>query len=115
MNDAERSECAPIGVPGPISSNNHPTAIDRAVRALIPRGTRAEILALFDDRVTWDTIRHWRTGKHGAPQWAIDRLRERAATTNDLRPGPGRGGALMAWLRAHGRLPAKEKARTRRA
>ena len=112
MAEQEANEPAaggPVMVPAPIPADKRPTAFDRAIRALIPRGTRTEILALFDDRVTWDAIRHWRTGKRGPPQWAIDRLRERAATVAALQAGPGTGGALMAWLRAHGRLPASKK------
>ena len=112
MAEQEANESAagsPVMVPAPIPENRRTTAFDRALRALIPLGTQAEILALFHGRAAWSAIRHWRAGRRGPPQWAIDCLRQRAALVAVIEAGPGRGGALMAWLRAHGRLPAKEK------
>ena len=38
-------------------------------------GRRATLLALFENRVTWSTIRHWQTGRRTMPDWARDILR----------------------------------------
>lgn len=104
-------EYAVVMVPANVPANKRRrTNFERAIRSLVPLGTRAEILALFDNRAHWKTIDHWLAGRRGPPQWAIDRLRERTATVDDLQPGPGTGAPLIAWLKAHGRYPAKQKA-----
>ena len=96
-------------VPEADPANTPTTDFERAIRLFVPLGTQAEILALFHNRVSWSAIRHWRAGRYGPPQWAIDCLRERAASLPPLKAGPGKGAPLMAWLKAHGRYPAKEK------
>jgi hypothetical protein len=110
VNDKQSSEHSPVMVPRPVPGDKPTTPFEQAIRAFVPLGTQAEILALFHNRVSWSAIRHWRAGRYGPPQWAIDCLNERIASVPPLQPGPGTGSALMAWLRAHGRLPAKEKA-----
>jgi hypothetical protein len=87
------------------------TPIDRALRRLVPNGSRKAILALFDNRVTWSAIRHWRKGRALPPQWAVNCLRDYVAPVLAIEARTAEhGGALMAWLRSHGRLPPKEKA-----
>jgi hypothetical protein len=66
------------------------TAIDGAIRLLVPSGRRAEIRALFQWRVSWPAIQHWRAGRAGPPQWAVDILLDRAAPLLALRAGPGK-------------------------
>lgn len=81
--------------------------IDRAIRALVPTNRRIEIVALFDKRTTYGTIRHWRTGRRSTPQWALDLAAEKAAQIGALEPilrraktGPGKRintRNIMAW------------------
>ena len=86
------------------------TPIDTAIRRLVPSGRRRDILALFGNRVTWGAIAHWRKGRVKPPQWAVDCLRAYVAPVMAIEANTRPNGAeLMAWLRAHGRLPAKEK------
>ena len=99
----------PVMVPAPTRADNQTAPMDRAIRALVPSGERREILALFDNRASWSAIRHWRAGRWGPPAWAVDCLQQRVAPVMELKPVAARGVMLMAWLRAHGRLPAKEK------
>ena len=89
--------------------NNLTPPMDRAIRGLVPSGSRRAILALFDNRATWSAIRHWRKGRAKPPQWAVDILKARAAPILELEAQKPTGEALIAWLKAHGRYPAKEK------
>lgn len=61
---------------------------DTAIRALEPSGSRRAIRALFDNRVTWHAIQHWRNGRRIIPQWAVDmltpRLRAKAQLADQL-------------------------------
>jgi hypothetical protein len=82
----------------------------RAIDLLAPTRRYADLRALFQNRVSVETIRQWRSGRREMPQWAIDCLHDRIAPVLALTPGPGRGGKLIAWLKANGRYPAKEKA-----
>jgi hypothetical protein len=109
MNENESTERSPQSHPAPFRSHIPTTEFDRAIRNMVPLGSQAEIIALFHGRASWSAIRHWRAGRFGPPQWAIDCLRERVAAVANLKPGPGTGAALIAWLKAHGRYPAKEK------
>ena len=109
MNDAERSECAPIDHPRPVP-------IDTAIRRLVPSGRRRDVLALFQNRATWSAVCHWRKGRVLPPQWAVDLLRAYVAPVMAIEANTKpTGAALIAWLKAHGRYPAKEKARIERA
>ena len=94
----------------PLKEYNLTPPMDRAIRVLAPSGSRREILALFDTRVTWSAIKHWRRGRAKPPQWAVDYLQSRVAPILELEAQAPTGAALMAWLEAHGRRP-KEKAR----
>lgn len=115
MSDTNYREDSPPSHPSQFRGNKPTTAFDRAIRAMVPLGSQDEILALFHGKASWSAIRHWRAGRWGPPQWAIDCLRERAAPIAELQAGPGTGAQLIAWLKAHGRYPAKEKARIERA
>lgn len=46
-------------------------------------GRREKMRAALDYRATWGQIKHWRAGRHGVPQWAIDTLREKADQQRD--------------------------------
>jgi hypothetical protein len=108
--ESESSQCGPQEHPKPLPAHNRsPTTFERAIKALAPSGSRREIRALFGNRASWAAIQHWKAGRRDPPQWAIDCLRERVAPIMDLRPGPGTGTALIAWLKAHGRYPKKKK------
>lgn len=48
--------------------------INKLIRELAPTGKPQEVLALFDYRVTEGAVRHWRAGRRGIPQWALDCL-----------------------------------------
>lgn len=67
--------------------------LEKLIAWLAPDGRRETILALFDNRTTWNTIRDWRRGKRHVPQWAIDALTARGAmieaTARQLKTGPG--------------------------
>lgn len=87
------------------------------IRVLVPSGSHAELVALFEHRTTIDTIRQWRHGRRPAPQWALDicarrlapiaQLAERARTA----PSAGHGGLAGARTLAAWRAAQKEKAR----
>lgn len=102
--DDESQQCGPQSHPKPVP-------IDIAIRRLVPSGSRREILALFGNRVTWGAIAHWRKGRVEPPQWAVDSLRAYVAPVLAIEPRTTiKGAALIAWLKAHGRYPKKEKA-----
>jgi hypothetical protein len=84
--------------------------VEHAIRVFAPSGSRADILALFQNRASFSAIQHWRKGRREPPQWAVDLLQTRAAPIMRLKAGVGPGRALIAWLKANGRYPAKEKA-----
>ena len=44
----------------------------QAIRAAVTSGRRADIVALFENRVGWTAIQHWCAGRRGVPQWAYD-------------------------------------------
>lgn len=77
-NTPERADVAPkhplkfqtYGVPR--------TVFDRACCEIIPSRSHAAMVALFLNRVPYDTIKKWRQGKRSAPQWARAILIERA-------------------------------------
>ena len=70
--------------------------IDLALRRLVPTGSRAQIRALFGNRVTWGAIQHWRAGRARPPQWAVDCLRRYIAPVLAIEPGH-QGAALKRW------------------
>lgn len=85
-----------------------PLPIAAALKRLVPSGRRADLIALFDGRAPWLTIRDWRRGRRSIPQWARDLLQEKAQQLHRdvdailaVAPrGPGcRAGLknLMAW------------------
>ena len=46
---------------------------------LVPSGRHADIVALFEHRTTFGTIKGWRKGRRRAPQWAWDIIAKRMA------------------------------------
>lgn len=44
--------------------------IDEALRLLVPSGSRTALRAIFDNRVTFHAIHHWRHGRRALPIWA---------------------------------------------
>ena len=75
----------------PEAKRIHPFA--QAIRAAVPSGRRADIRALFHNRVTWPAIDHWRKGRRGPPQWAIECVEAKGRAILDplasVSPGPG--------------------------
>ena len=69
------------------------TAFGRAIKAAVPSGKREDIRALFLNRVSWPAIDHWRKGRRGPPQWAIDCVAARGLAIMDplseVKAGPG--------------------------
>ena len=45
-----------------------------ALRYLVPLGDRKSILALFENRVTFGAVHHWKKGRRHLPQWARELL-----------------------------------------
>jgi len=68
-------------------------AFDQAIRAAVPAGNQTAILELFQNRVTWNAIKHWRSGQRGVPQWAIDCVMARGRAIVDplLQVAPSAG------------------------
>jgi hypothetical protein len=66
------------------AAKNHSTPIAQAIRALAPSRTRQEIMALFENRVSWGAIRHWRAGRRRPSQWAVECLRQRVASVFEI-------------------------------
>ena len=109
MDETESQERSPQRHPSPLP-------IDIAIRRLVPSGRRRDVLALFQNRATWSAVCHWRKGRVLPPQWAVDLLRAYVAPVMAIEANTKpTGAALIAWLKAHGRYPAKEKARIERA
>lgn len=54
-----------------------PHDFERAILMLVPTRKHREICALFDNRVAYGTIKHWRRGRRDPPQWARDLLAAR--------------------------------------
>lgn len=50
----------------------HP--IEALIRLLFKTRNRKAILSLFDNRVTWGAVRHWRTGRRAPPMWAREAI-----------------------------------------
>jgi hypothetical protein len=68
---------AQIGQTEHVSSLPHqdaPLPFDRAIRLLCPSGQYRAIEALFDGRVGYETLKHWRRGRRRAPAWAYEKL-----------------------------------------
>ena len=55
------------------------TPMDAAISSVVPSGNRRAILAIFENRITWGAIRHWRKGRRTPPQWARKLIAEHLA------------------------------------
>ena len=68
-------------------------AIDRAIRTLAPNDRPQTLVDLFDGRANYHTIRSWRRGQVGTPQWALDlisaKLEGPLAALKREKAGPG--------------------------
>ncbi len=72
---ASKRKRTTIGHPHlPTSEPLSPHPIDAAIRSLVPSGSRRDILALFDNQITWGAIKHWRKGRHAPSAWAKERI-----------------------------------------
>lgn len=89
--------------------------IEHAIRLLVPSGRRAEIVALFDHRTTYGTIRGWRRGRRNPPAWAVQAIREATERVFEpirrLAPGPGGNGVSGARQLREYHARRKEKVR----
>ncbi len=90
MNDDESSERSPVMVPGALPAARRATAVRRAIAAFVPSGSHVEIRALFQNRVSVNTIRQWRLGRRKMPKWARELLEIRAAPIYEIEVGVGR-------------------------
>jgi|HubBroStandDraft_4_1064222.scaffolds.fasta_scaffold00027_53 hypothetical protein len=68
--------------PEPLPNAAAPPPIEQLILHLVPSRKHSEIVRLFDGRVGYSTIKHWRRGRREAPEWAremlIAKLEERA-------------------------------------
>lgn len=75
---ADKREATPRGHLGRFARSATPrTLFDSAIRDMIADDRPATVVALFDDRASFHTIRDWRRGKLRPPIWAIELLRAR--------------------------------------
>ena len=58
---------------------------DAALRELIPSNNRKAITELFNHRVTFFAIRHWRRGRRRVPAWAAAIVKEKISADNRRR------------------------------
>ena len=67
--------------------------LEKAIRLLAADGTQESILALFDNRTTWNTIRDWRRGKRKVAPWAIELIERKGQAviqaSKEIERGPG--------------------------
>ena len=75
--EASNSSAGPSGYPDSFPKSPAHQEIDAAIRLLVPPRNRPALVALFDGRAHWQTSRSWRSGRRGAPQWALDMLVQR--------------------------------------
>ena len=68
----------------PVNLQSAPPLIADMIRTLVPNGKHADIMALFEHRTTFGTIKGWRKGRRPAPQWAIDLCVRRLAHSAKL-------------------------------
>ena len=81
---AKNHERTTAGHLTPVSLQAAPPLITDMIRALVPSGKHADIMALFEYRTTFGTIKGWRKGRRRAPQWAIDLCVRRLARSAEL-------------------------------
>lgn len=81
-------------------------SIDRAIRLLAPNDRPETLIALFDGRAGYHTIRGWRK-RARAPQWAVELLQAkhdaRGSVIAQMKTGLGREASyqnLAAWRAA---------------
>jgi hypothetical protein len=71
-----------------LPNQSAPPLFEQAILRLVPLKTHRDICALFDNRVGYQTIKHWRRGRHRPPDWIWQRLnelfRKRVAETEAL-------------------------------
>ena len=56
-----------------------PHPLERLIRLVCRTRNRQAILALFNHRVTWGSIKHWRKGRRPVPEWAREAINKAAA------------------------------------
>lgn len=74
---------------------------------MVPNDRPDTLVALFDGRASYHTIRNWRRGKNITPKWAVDLLRAkhdaRGAAIDTIPTGLGRAASMAnlgAWRAA---------------
>lgn len=80
--------------------NREPEWFPIAVASLQPAVTTPELVRLLGSRAPYETVKGWRRGLRGAPQWACDRLatilkaqaRAKLELAAQARPGIGSSG-----------------------
>lgn len=67
--------------------------IDKVIRNMAPNDRPSTLVALFDGRASYHTIRDWRRGRYGPPRWAVELLQEKTAAhlaaIAQIKTGPG--------------------------
>lgn len=70
-------------------------ALDHLVRLLVPNDRPETLVALFEGRASYHTIRDWRRGRRGTPRWAAELLGHKASIltviASQIKTGPGKG------------------------
>ena len=54
-----------------------PNPVATIIERLQPGADRLTLIAWFDGRAPWETIRKWKSGHLPAPHWAIDLLEQK--------------------------------------
>lgn len=98
----EEQAIAQVSYPKKLAVNDGRRVCATAIPLLVPSGNRRQILALFENRVSWSGYRHWRAGRRGMPEWALTALETKlhaywceyarvADTIAAAAPSPGKG------------------------
>jgi hypothetical protein len=80
---------------------------DAALRLLVPDGEHERIVALFDGRVSYSAIKHWRKGRNAIPIWVQERITqamqpiERLCQELKKMPAPPKRGTGLAMWKAN--------------
>lgn len=80
------------------------TQLNKLLPHIFPSGFRpTDVVALFEHRTTYGTIKQWRHGRRNMPAWAVEIIRAKfergAELIAGLKAGPGGDGSryLAAW------------------